>query len=136
MLHAIEHFHYLGFRLVNVFPLSPFPVRALALEEHLKQAVVKLTVHNLVRVVPVRFHKAAERRSPPMNEATEGLEDEIDDLEEEADGENDAMIISIVACAVIKAFAKAHAMSVYDDVVMAILVRWNDHPLFMALHDY
>lgn len=47
-----------------------------------------------------------------MNEATEGLEDEIDDLEEEADGENDAMIISIVACAVIKAFAKAHAMSV------------------------
>lgn len=68
-----------------------------------------------------------------MNEATEGLEDEIDDLEEEADGENDAMIVSIVACAVIKAFAKAHAMSVYDDVVMAILVRWNDHPLFMPM---
>lgn len=74
-----------------------------------------------------------------MNEATEGLEDEIDDLEDDADGENDAMIISMVACAIIKAFAKAHAadkahaMSGYDEVVMAILVRWNDHPLFMQM---
>lgn len=74
-----------------------------------------------------------------MNEPMEGLEDEIDDLEDEADGENDAMIISMVACAIIKAFAKAHAadkahaMSGYDEVVMAILVRWNDHPLFMPM---
>ena len=68
-----------------------------------------------------------------MNEATEGLEDEIDDLEDDADGENDAMIISIVACAIIKAFAKAHAVSGYDEVMMAILVRWNDHPLFMPM---
>lgn len=68
-----------------------------------------------------------------MSEATEGLEDEIDDLNDDADGENDAMIISIVACAIIKAFAKAHAMSGYDELVMAILVRWNDHPLFMPM---
>lgn len=74
-----------------------------------------------------------------MNEPMEGLEDEIDDLEDEADGENDAMIISMVACAIIKAFAKAHAVdkaravSGYNEVVMAILVRWNDHPLFMPL---
>lgn len=74
-----------------------------------------------------------------MNEPTVGLEDEIDDLEDDADGENDAMIISMVACAIIKAFAKAHAadkahaMSGYDEVVMAILVRWNDHPLFMQM---
>lgn len=68
-----------------------------------------------------------------MNEPTEGLEDEIDDLEDDADGENDAMIISIVACVIIKAFAKAHAASGYDEVVMAILMRWNDHPLFMPM---
>lgn len=74
-----------------------------------------------------------------MNEPMDGLEDEIDDLEDEADGENDAMIISMVACAIIKAFAKAHAVdkahavSGYNEVVMAILVRWNDHPLFMPL---
>lgn len=61
-----------------------------------------------------------------MNEPMEGLEDEIDDLEDEADGENDAMIMSMVACAIIKAYAKAHAVdkahavSGYDEVVMAI----------------
>lgn len=68
-----------------------------------------------------------------MNEVMEALEYEIDDLEEDADGENDAMIISIVACAIIKAYAKAHATSVYDEVVKAILIRWNDHPLFFPM---
>ena len=68
-----------------------------------------------------------------MNEAMEGLEDELDDLEDDAYGKNDAMIISIVACAIIKAFAKAHATSVYDEVVKAILRRWNDHPLFVPM---
>ena len=68
-----------------------------------------------------------------MNDAMEGLEDELDDLEDDAYGKNDAMIISIVACAIIKAFAKAHATSVYDEVVKAILIRWNDHPLFFPM---
>lgn len=68
-----------------------------------------------------------------MNEAMEGLEDELDDLEDDAYGKNDAMIISIVACAIIKAFAKAHATSVYDEMVKAILIRWNDHPLFFPM---
>lgn len=68
-----------------------------------------------------------------MNEAMEGLEDELDDLEDDAYGKNDAMIISIVVCAIIKAFAKAHATSVYDEVVKAILIRWNDHPLFFPM---
>lgn len=68
-----------------------------------------------------------------MNEVMEALEYEIDDLEDDADGKNDAMIISIVACAIIKAFAKAHATSVYDEAVKAILIRWNDHPLFFPI---
>lgn len=68
-----------------------------------------------------------------MNEAMEGLEDELGDLEDDAYGKNDAMIISIVACAIIKAFAKAHATSVYDEVVKAILIRWNDHLLFFPM---
>lgn len=68
-----------------------------------------------------------------MNEVMDALEYELDDLEDDADGKNDAMIISIVACAIIKAFAKAHATSVYDKVVKAILIRWNDHPLFFPM---
>lgn len=68
-----------------------------------------------------------------MKEVMEGLEDEIDDLEDEADGENDAMIISIVACFIIKAYAKARALPVCDEVVMGVFMRWNDHPLFMLL---
>lgn len=68
-----------------------------------------------------------------MGEVMEALEDELDDLEDDAEGGNDAMIIGIVACAIIKAYAKAHATSVYDEVVMAILMRWNDHPLFSPM---
>lgn len=68
-----------------------------------------------------------------MGEVMEALEDEIDDLEDDAEGENDAMIISIVACAIIDAYAKAHTMPVYVEVVMAILERWNNHPLFFQM---
>lgn len=68
-----------------------------------------------------------------MGEVMEALEDELDDLEDDTEGGNDAMIIGIVACAIIKAYAKAHATSVYDEVVMAILMRWNDHPLFSPM---
>lgn len=68
-----------------------------------------------------------------MGEVMEGLEDELDDLEDDAEGENDAMIIGIVACAIIKAYAKAHALPACDEVVMAILMRWNDHPLFFPM---
>ena len=68
-----------------------------------------------------------------MDEVMEALEDELDDLDDDAEGGNDAMIIGIVACAIIKAYAKAHATSVYDEVVMAILMRWNDHPLFFTM---
>lgn len=68
-----------------------------------------------------------------MGEVMEALEDELDDLGDDAEGGNDAMIIGIVACAIIKAYAKAHATSVYDEVVMAILMRWNDHPLFFTM---
>lgn len=68
-----------------------------------------------------------------MGEVMEALEDELDDLKDDAEGGNDAMIIGIVACAIIKAYAKAHATSVYDEVVMAILMRWNDHPLFFTM---
>lgn len=68
-----------------------------------------------------------------MGEVMEALEDELDDLVDDAEGGNDAMIIGIVACAIIKAYAKAHATSVYDEVVMAVLMRWNDHPLFFTM---
>lgn len=50
-----------------------------------------------------------------MGEVMEALEDELDDLGDDAEGRNDAMIIGIVACAIIKAYAKAHATSVYDE---------------------
>ena len=68
-----------------------------------------------------------------MGEVMEALEDELDDLEDDAEGENDAMIIGIVACAIIKAYAKAHALPACDEVMMAILMRWNDHPLFFTM---
>ena len=68
-----------------------------------------------------------------MGEVMEALEDELDDLDDDAEGGNDAMIIGIVACAIIKAYAKAHALPACDEVMMAILMRWNDHPLFFTM---
>lgn len=63
----------------------------------------------------------------------EGLDDELDDLEEDAEGENDAMIISMVAAAIICAVRGHHTAFDYKFAITHIYIRWNDHSLFMPM---
>lgn len=63
----------------------------------------------------------------------EGIDDELDDLEEDADGENDAMIISIVATAIMCAVRKRHATFDYRFAIIHIYTRWNDHALLAPM---
>lgn len=59
----------------------------------------------------------------------EGIDDELDDLDEDAEGENDAMIISMVATAIMYAAGSRHAAFDYKSAIIHIYTRWNDHPL-------
>lgn len=60
----------------------------------------------------------------------EGIVDELEDLEDEAEGENDAVTVSILATAIIYTVRNSHAGFDYRSVVKAIYDRWIDHPLF------
>ncbi len=68
-----------------------------------------------------------------IDEVMEGLEDEIDDLVDEADSEDDAMIICSMASAIIMAYAKSHPKAEYEEVAKSIIMRWVNHPLFMPM---
>lgn len=65
-----------------------------------------------------------------LPDAMEGLEDEIDDLVEEASGEDDAMIITMMASGILYALGTHRLGFDAPSVIKAIYVRWNDHHLF------
>ena len=59
----------------------------------------------------------------------EGIEDEMDDLEEEAGNETDAMLIMMMSAAMLKAYAIAKGKQM-NMAIFAILKRWQSHPLY------
>lgn len=59
----------------------------------------------------------------------DGIDDELDDLEEDAEGENDAMIISMMATAIMCAVKNRYPNFDYKFAIIHIYIRWNDHPL-------
>ena len=63
----------------------------------------------------------------------EGIADELDDLDEDAEGKNDAMIISIVSTAIICAVRNRHSTFDYKFAVTQIYTRWSEHPLFSPM---
>ena len=58
-----------------------------------------------------------------------GIDDELDDLEEDAEGENDAMIISVLAACLISAQRVSRPAFDWQFAVLHILIRWDKHPL-------
>lgn len=70
-----------------------------------------------------------------LPEAMEGIDDEMDDLEEEAAGESDAMLIMMLASAMLHA-AGTHRIG-FDprQLILAIYGRWGNHPLFLPFLD-
>ena len=59
----------------------------------------------------------------------EGIKYELDDLEDDAEGENDAMIISVLAACLISAQRVSRPESDRKFAVLHILTRWDEHPL-------
>lgn len=59
----------------------------------------------------------------------EGIEDEMEDLEEEADNETDAMLIMMMSAAMLQAYAIAKG-KLMRTAILAIFKRWQHHPLY------
>lgn len=68
-----------------------------------------------------------------LPDALEGLTDEMDDLIEEADGENDAMIVMMLASGIFQAVGAHRTDFDARQVILRIYERWNDHKLFFRL---
>lgn len=68
-----------------------------------------------------------------MGDLDEALEDELDDLEEEADGENDAIIIMMVASALFLAVSKRQIGFDAKSLILQIYDRCQDHELFFPM---
>jgi len=64
-----------------------------------------------------------------LDDAMEGIDDELDDLEDEAEGENDAVIIGMVSSAIILATSRKHPEMDARAIIAKIYARWIDHPL-------
>ncbi len=74
-----------------------------------------------------------------LPDAEEGIEDELDDLEDEASDETDAMLVEMVAASMLSALSSGQRKSAASagqqaqsqkPVILCIMKRWCDHELF------
>lgn len=65
----------------------------------------------------------------------EGIADEMDDIMDEADNKDEAMLIMMVATGVFCAVGKKYKGGDADAVIRIIYDRWVDHPLFLPMLD-
>ena len=63
----------------------------------------------------------------------EGIEDEMDDIQDDAANEDEAMLVLMVASAVIFAAGKTYEHLDVKAIIMTIYKRLHDHPLFFQL---
>lgn len=70
-----------------------------------------------------------------MGDLDEALEDELDDLEEDAEGENDAVIIMMVVSALFMAVSKRRIGFDAKSLILRIYARCQDHELFFPMLD-
>ena len=96
--------------------------------DHLKQ----LHKDGKTALSPVEVFLSAEnfaRLLLSLPNIEEGIDDELDDLEEEAEGENDAMIISVLAACLICAQRDSLPAFDWEFAAKRILARWDEHEL-------
>lgn len=87
---------------------------------------------------PVELIETAQQLNTTMILSTymmEGIEDEMDDLEEEAEGEHDAMLIMMLAAAMLQITQMQQPGYNFKPLIVAIYRRWIDDPLFMPFMD-
>ncbi len=70
-----------------------------------------------------------------LSNIEEGIDYEIDDLEDEAEGENDAILVTMLATAQLQARSKNLVGTDVKKIILHIYKRWNDHVLFFTLLD-
>lgn len=70
-----------------------------------------------------------------LPDTIEGIADEMDDILDEADNKDEAMLIMMVATGVFCAVGKKYKGFDADAVIMIIFNRWGDHPLFFPMLD-
>ena len=70
-----------------------------------------------------------------LPDTIEGIADEMDDILDEADNKDEAMLIMMVATGVFCAVGKKYKGFDADAVIMIIFDRWGDHPLFFPMFD-
>jgi len=70
-----------------------------------------------------------------LSDIEEGIDYEMDDLEDDATGDNDAMVIMMLASAQLQARSKQQVGIDFKKIILRIYERWNDHELFFPLLD-
>ncbi len=68
-----------------------------------------------------------------LSDIDEGIDYELDDLEDEAEGENDAMLIAVLAALQMTALSKRHVGTDFKGAITHIFERYGDHELFLPL---
>ena len=68
-----------------------------------------------------------------LSDIEEGIDYEMDDLEDEATGENDAVVVMMLATAQLQARSKQQVGIDFKKIILRIYERWNDHELFFPL---
>ena len=63
----------------------------------------------------------------------EGIDDEMDDLEDESEGNIDAMLVMMLSTALMQAMYKGHVGIDFKKIILRIYERWNDHEMFYPL---
>lgn len=68
-----------------------------------------------------------------LSDIDEGIDYELDDLEDEAEVENDAMFIAVLSALQMTALSKRHVGTDFKRAITHIFERYGDHELFLPL---
>ena len=68
-----------------------------------------------------------------LDDIDEGIDYEMDDLEDEADGMNDALLVTMLATVQMQAMSKLRVGVDFRKIILHIYQRWQDHELFVPL---
>ena len=99
-------------------------------------ALKSLQLEGVTALSPVELFlsaKAFAQTVIDLPDALEGLTDEMDDLIEEAEGENDAMIVMMLTSGIFQAVGVLRTDFDARQVILRIYEHWNDHKLFFRL---
>ena len=87
-------------------------------------------------LAPVEVFMSAQRFCEVisvLSDIDEGIDYELDDLEDEAEGKNDAMLIAVLAALQMTTLSKRHVGTDFKGAITHIFERYGDHELFLPL---